>query len=121
MKGVNIDELITQFGENIKKYVIYLDIPSELTRIAGNSYGRGIYDNQVEPILKGLDFKGTDVFNKDNSDGVFILVFPPHIEYVAIGFVQGFMYKWGSEAFIDRFRVLGNDKFVDKFLADVRF
>lgn len=121
MKGVNIDELINQFGESIDKYVIYLDIPSELTSIAGNTYGRTIYDNQIEPILAGLDFKGTNVFNETNSDGVFILVFPSHIKYVAIGFVQGIMYKWGSEAFIDRFRVLGNDKFVDKFLADVRF
>jgi len=56
-----------------------LSFDSSVTRLAGNPYGREVYDKQ----LKGkIDF-----------DAVSVIIFPKEIENVASSFVQGFFYE----------------------------
>jgi len=57
---------------------IKLQIPEELSCIAGNSFGREICENQVLPKL----IKGEEV----------VIEMPEHVRAVAIGFMQGMKY-----------------------------
>ena len=79
---------------------IIIDLPKDLTSLAGNSFGREIFD----------DFIDINTLSKKT-----ILVFPDNIERVAIGFVQGFISKVGPENFKKLFELEGNPKFIKSF------
>ena len=55
---------------------IKLNLPKDFTKLAGNKYGKGIYQTQVKDII---DLNGKIVF-----------VFPDQIDRAASSFVQGF-------------------------------
>ncbi|MCI9078121.1 MAG: hypothetical protein HFH68_04215 [Lachnospiraceae bacterium] len=58
------------------KKIFKLDFGSGITRLAGNPYGREVYDKQ----LRGkIDF-----------NNISVIVFPKEIENIASSFVQGF-------------------------------
>ncbi len=70
---------------------ITLKLPSTLTRISGNDYGRHIYETQ---IAGKIDF-----------DDKTKIIFPKNIEGVGISFVQGLagklIDKYGKEKIFD--------------------
>lgn len=80
---------------------IRIDFSEELSSLAGNSFGRSTYDSFVEPYI--------------NSKKI-IVEFPEQIERVAIGFVQGFIYKLGPKEFKRKIEISGNPNFVKQFL-----
>ena len=51
------------------------------------------------------------------NKGKIIVIFPDSIERVAVGFVQGFIYKIGSEKFREQFEVQGSPEFVKGFIS----
>ena len=59
--------------------IIQLEFDKATTRLAGNPYGRIVYDEQVE--------------TKVNFDCLNVIIFPNHIEKIASSFVQGFFAK----------------------------
>ena len=92
-----VSKVIDVYG--IRK--IKIDLPEDLRALAGNPYGRYIFDTFVEPQM---------------NQGKIIVEFPERIEMVAISFVQGFIYKIGAEKFREQFEVKGNPEFVEAFL-----
>ena len=54
-----------------------------LTKLAGNIYGRKLFDEQVD--------------GKINMNEPFVIVFPDQIEYLASSFIQGFFGKIYTE------------------------
>ena len=102
--GVNASKCNDVVAEVIKMFGIVkikIDLPDYLTSLAGNDYGREIFDTFVEPKM---------------NKGKIIVIFPDSIERVAVGFVQGFIYKIGAEQFREQFEVQGNPNFVKAFL-----
>lgn len=102
--GVNASKCNDVVAEVIKEYGIVkikIDIPEDLKGLAGNPYGREIFDTFVESKM---------------NKGKIIVEFPEHLEMVAAGFVQGFIYKIGAEKFREKFEVKGNPEFVKKFM-----
>lgn len=62
---------------------ILLSFDKTVSKLAGNSYGRSVYENQVKSKLDR---------NSENT-----IIFPDYIEDVAISFVQGFFSEVVSE------------------------
>lgn len=59
---------------------IELDIRKDLIALAGDDYAESIYNNQVKDNLKnGVELGEEDI----------IIVFPSHIEYITISFIDG--------------------------------
>jgi hypothetical protein len=54
-----------------------------LTKLAGNIYGRKLFDEQVD--------------GKINMNEPFVIVFPDQIDYLASSFIQGFFGKIYTE------------------------
>ena len=54
-----------------------------LTKLAGNIYGRKLFDEQVD--------------RKINMNEPFVIVFPDQIDYLASSFIQGFFGKIYTE------------------------
>ena len=94
---VSLDKNHSEYG--VVK--IKIDIPEDLIGLAGNPYGREIFDTFVEPKM---------------NKGKIIIEFPEHLEMVAAGFVQGFIYKIGAEKFKEQFEVQGSPEFVKGFI-----
>lgn len=64
--------------------VIALEIKDRsLTKLAGNSYGRKLYDSQVDGRI--------------DLNEPFTIVFPEQIDYLASSFIQGFFGKIYTE------------------------
>ena len=102
--GVNASKCNDVVAEVIKMFGIVkikIDLPDYLTSLAGNDYGREIFDTFVEPKM---------------NKGKIIVIFPDSIERVAVGFVQGFIYKIGFEKFRVQFEVQGSPEFVKGFM-----
>lgn len=73
---------------------IYLQFSKTVTRLAGNEYGRKVYEEQVKSII---DFSCKTQ-----------IVFPEHIISVASSFVQGFF-----DEIVARVGILGVGKQVE--------
>ena len=102
--GVNASKCNDVVAKVIKEFGIVkvnIDLPDYLTSLAGNDYGREIFDTFVEPKM---------------NKGKIIVIFPDSIERVAVGFVQGFIYKIGAEKFKEQFEVQGSPEFVKGFM-----
>ena len=68
----------------MSKQVIPLEIKDRsLTKLAGNSYGRKLFDAQVDGQI--------------NLNEPFTIVFPEQIDYLASSFIQGFFGKIYTE------------------------
>lgn len=55
---------------------INLNFPKDLTKLAGNSFGRTTYVEQVKDII--------------NIDNTIVFIFPERIDRIASSFIQGF-------------------------------
>ncbi|CEJ75417.1 Uncharacterised protein [[Clostridium] sordellii] len=90
---------------------IQLQFNNTITRLAGNSFGKKIYENQVK--------------NKINLEELNIIEFPNTIEDLAISFVQGFtedIFKSiKKDEFSKYFSIEGNQKVIDKFEKSIYF
>lgn len=90
---------------------IMLSFNKTLTRLAGNSFGREVYDIQVKD---NINFKEMN-----------IIEFPKEIEDIAISFVQGFTQgifeNINKDEFSKFFTIKGNQKVIDKFNRSVYF
>lgn len=91
--------------------IIELKFNNTISRLAGNSFGQDIYNQQVE---EKVDFSAIN-----------IIVIPNNIENIAISFVQGFTEKIfqciNKEEFYNHFVIQGNEKIVNKFRKSVFF
>ena len=88
----------------MKTKIFNLKFDSSVTRLAGNPYGREVYDKQ----LKGkIDF-----------DAISVIVFPKEIENVASSFVQGFFCEIvdniGFDGLQTKIKIEANDKVEEK-------
>lgn len=81
--------------------IIELNFDKELKSLAGNPYGREIFETEIEPYLE--------------NNNKLIVKFPEHIERVAAGFVQGFACKLGVEKFKNKIEIIGSCSFVKNF------
>lgn len=89
---------------------INLIFDNTLSSLAGNSYGKEIYDEQVKPFI---DF---DIVN--------LIIFPNNIEKIAISFIQGFtreiISKIGIEGFRKNIKIeVSNEKLKNKILGHI--
>lgn len=91
---------------------INLKFSKSITRIAGNPFGKEIYENQI----------------KDNMDleNVNKIIFPKSINGVSISFVQGLMYdiveKKGKQYFKEHFILFSENRVVnDKLQKSIDF
>lgn len=86
------------------KKIFQLVFDSNVTRLAGNPYGREVYDKQ----LKG----------KIEFDKISVIVFPKEIENVASSFVQGFfadiVANIGFNGLNEKIEIQANDKVKEK-------
>lgn len=65
----------------MKEQELFLEIKDKsLTKLAGNSYGRKLFDAQVD--------------GKIDLNQPFVIVFPEQIDYLASSFIQGFLEKY---------------------------
>ena len=68
----------------MKEQELFLEIKDKsLTKLAGNSYGRKLFDAQVD--------------GKIDLNHPFVIVFPDQIDYLASSFIQGFFGKIYTE------------------------
>ena len=68
----------------MSKQMIALEIKDRsLTKLAGNSYGRKLFDAQVDGHI--------------NLREPFTIVFPEQIDYLASSFIQGFFFFFYTE------------------------
>lgn len=68
----------------MKGQELFLEIKDKsLTKLAGNSYGRKLFDAQVD--------------GKIDLNQPFVIVFPDQIDYLASSFIQGFFGKIYTE------------------------
>lgn len=90
---------------------IELRFKNTISRLAGNSFGQQVYNEQVK-----------DKVDLNSSN---IIVIPRQIEDIAISFVQGFikeiLEKISKEEFSNLFIIEGNDKVVNKFNRSIFF
>ncbi|MCX0370217.1 hypothetical protein LIZ77_05460 [Clostridium perfringens] len=90
---------------------IELSFKNTISRLAGNSFGKDIYEKQAK--------------DKIDFDGVNIIVIPDTIEDIAISFVQGFiseiLEKCDLNSFSEHFKIEGNKKVVEKFKKSIYF
>ena len=81
-----------------------LNFASSVTRLAGNPYGREVYDKQL---------KGKIDFNTDS-----VIIFPKEIENVASSFVQGFFNEIvdtiGFDGIQTKIKIEANEKVKEK-------
>ena len=86
------------------KNTFQLDFDTDVTRLAGNLYGREVYNKQ----LRG----------KIEFDKISVIVFPKEIENVASSFVQGFFADIvdhiGFNGINDKIEIQANDKVKEK-------
>lgn len=87
---------------------IELNIPTEITHLAGHALGRYICCSQVEPHIS------------KNDDAVIIEI-PDHIEHVVIGFIQGLkaILLMGGDIEV-QFKAK-NKKLEEKIMQDYKF
>lgn len=97
--------------ENI---IIKLKFNTTITRIAGNDYGKEIYNTQVKDLLK-----------KPIKNGTYTIVFPSNIVAVASSFIQGFIYEISKEIipelFYKYFTIEGTDQLKEDFKEGVYY
>lgn len=90
---------------------IELKFNKSISRLAGNSYGQEIYENQVKDVI---DFSGKN-----------IIVIPNSIKDIAISFVQGFTFKIfqniSKDVFFDHICIEASEKVKNKFIKAVFF
>lgn len=93
------------------KNKIILKFTNSISRLAGNTFGREIYEKQVK--------------DKIDLSKMNIIVIPDQIEDIAISFVQGFTQKIFEEInkdeFSNYFEIEGRQKVIDKFNKSVYF
>lgn len=84
---------------------IILKLNNTITRLAGNEYGKKIFEEQVK--------------EKINYDKKNIIVFPDTIENIAISFVQGFSQEIMESISLDEIHEIieieGQEKVVNNF------
>lgn len=80
---------------------IKLKFDFELTGLAGNSYGRSVYEKQIKRSLISGEHH--------------VLEFPGSIDSVAPGFINGLTYDVGVDNFNKFFTVTGNKEFISDF------
>lgn len=82
-----------------------------ITRLAGNEYGERIFNEQVK---ERLDYEDKNV-----------IVFPSHIDNLAISFVQGFikniLTKISLDEFNDKFEIEGSEKVKNSFFRSLNY
>lgn len=92
----------------MKKIQLESKLPTDINRLAGNSYGQEIY-NKIK--------------NEITLPGKYQIVFPERIEDIAISFIQGFtseiFKKISKDQFFEYFEIEGRKKIVDKFKRGV--
>lgn len=85
---------------------IEIDVKKSISTLTGNEYGRIIFEEQVLPNIK---------MNCKN-----FIVFPSHIERIAISFIEGFLKNLPNDIsrkdFYEFFSIEGTEKVVNKFL-----
>lgn len=91
---------------------IELIFNKSITRIAGNPYGKQIYNEQVK--------------DKVDLNAVNKIIFPDNINGVSISFVQGLMYEIvedkGKNYFKEHFELFSNNPVVnEKLQKSIRF
>lgn len=90
---------------------IVLIFTNSISRLAGNTLGREIFEKQVKDKID---------YSKIN-----IIIMPTTIEDIAISFVQGFTQeifsKIEKDEFVKYFKIEGRQKVVDKFMKSVYF
>lgn len=90
---------------------IQLKFDNTITRLAGNPYGKKVYNEQVK--------------GKFNYDKINIIVFPKTIEDIAISFVQGFISELLENLTIDtlleHIEISASDKVKNKFYQAVYY
>lgn len=87
----------------MEKNYIELTFKKTLSGLAGNPFGQSIYDQQVSPKMQ--------------IDKLNVIVFPEHIEDVAISFIQGFFKKLMNEYGIERLRGMVDIEARDDFVV----
>lgn len=84
---------------------IVLEFPNTISRLAGNSFGKDIYINQVKDRVD---------LSQNN-----VIVIPNTIQDIAISFVQGFTEEILEKIDLDEFEkyitIEGTEKVVTKF------
>lgn len=92
-----------------KNVIINLEFTGTVSRIAGNSFGRRIYEEQVK---NNIDYQ------KHN-----IIIFPTYIKDIGMSFVKGFTEEMFDKLTLDEFNeifeIRGVDKVVDKFMRAI--
>lgn len=90
---------------------IKLEFNGAITRLAGNPYGKKVYEEQVKNIFD---------FNDKN-----VIIFPNTIEDIAISFVQGFiseiLEKIDRDMLFDHIEIEATEKVKDKFFKSVYY
>jgi hypothetical protein len=78
---------------------IKLEFKKSLTKLAGYSYGKNIYDEQVK--------------NKIDINREIVIIFPDNIKDIASSFIQGFFYD-----FVENIGIKGIERQVDIVSSD---
>lgn len=91
--------------------IIVLEFNNTISRLAGNSYGKTIFESQVR--------------DKINYKGKNVIEIPSNIEDIAISFVQGFTEEIFKnitrDDFNKYFEVKAIEKVVNKFYKSIYF
>lgn len=86
----------------MEKNKIELKFNDELTGLAGNPFGQTIYQKQIAPYFK--------------PEQINVIVFPDHIEDVAISFIQGLFKDIYNQYGYDKLKNIIEIKAKDSFL-----
>lgn len=78
---------------------VKIEVKKSLTKLAGYSYGKSLYENQVKGKI-------------DLKDGIEI-IFPDNIEDMASSFIQGFFYE-----LVEKIGIKGIERQVNIVAAD---
>ena len=88
---------------------IYLKFDGASSRLAGNPYGRTVFEKQAK--------------TKMNYEGKTVIEFPSQIENIASSFVQGFfaeiIAEIGKSEFCNRIEIQGSPKIVNKIMRSL--
>lgn len=88
--------------------IIKLDIRKDLTKLAGNSFGRQVYASQVK--------------DKINLEEEIVIIIPERIDRIATSFIQGFFSDIvsviGISGVEDRVKVVSSIPDINKFILE---